>query len=470
MNRPLLAVMAAAVLAGCAQAPLTPVPAVPSASAFKEAQGPWVTAQADAVVMPTAWWTSYQDSELNALEQRLVNNSPDLASALARYQQARAATDVVRAAQSPTLDASVDAQRDRQSARRPLRSATSQNNYNSGTLGLDLQYEVDLWGRVRQQVNAGEADERAARADLGAARLALQAQLADTFIALRGADQQLALLQDTIAAYTRSVEVIDRRYQGGIASGIDQARAEAQLASTRSELRQLQAQRAVFEHAIAALVGANASTFAIAAAAVPAVTPVIPLGLPSTLLQRRPDIVAAQMRVAAAGARVGAAKTAFFPALMLGASGGVQSSDLDKIAQASNLFWAVGPSLALRLFDGGRRKAEVKSAEAVLEESAQNYRAVVLDAFGQVEDQLSMLARYGEAAQDDNAAAEASQRALNLATIRYRQGAASYLEVVTAQTAHLQAQRSALDLASRQRRATVQLVRALGGGWSESTT
>jgi NodT family efflux transporter outer membrane factor (OMF) lipoprotein len=455
----------AALFAGCAELPPTRLPDVPVAPAFRTAQAPAVEN------LPAQdWWTAFKDPELNALEQQLLDNSPDLASALARYQQARAATNVVRAAQSPSLSTSANVQRDRQSELKPLRvlGPNSPNEYTSATLGLDLEYEVDLWGRVKQQVSAGEAQEKAAQADLAAARLSLQAQLADSLVALRGLDEESRLLADTIAAYSKAISMVQQRHDGGIASGLDTARAEAQLESTRSQARQVLAQRAVMEHAIAALVGASASSFSIEPKAVAAVTPSIPAGMPSTLLQRRPDIAAAQLRVAAAGATVGAAKTAFFPSLTLSAAGGFQSSDLARFAEMPNLFWAVGPTLAYSLFDGGRRKAQVAGAEASLDEAGQRYRSVVLGAFQQVEDQLSLLSEYGEAAKSDGLAAAAAQRALTLATTRYQQGAVSYLDVVTAQTVHLQALRSSLDLTTKQRRAAVQLVRALGGGWSNA--
>ena len=450
-------------LAGCAQVEPTKLPDVPLAAAYKTEQAPTTES------LPAQdWWTAFKDPELNALEQRLLDNSPDLASALARYQQARAATDVVRAAQSPSLSTSANVQRDRQSELKPLRvlGPNSPNEYTSATLGLDLQYEVDLWGRIKQQVSAGEAQENAAQADLAAARLSLQAQLADSLVALRGLDEESRLLADTIAAYEKAIAMVQQRHDGGIASGLDTARAEAQLESTRSQARQVKAQRAVVEHAIAALVGANASSFGIDPKAVATVTPSIPAGMPSTLLQRRPDIAAAQLRVAAAGANVGAAKTAFFPSLTLSASGGYQSSDLARFAEMPNLFWAVGPTLAYSLFDGGRRKAQVANAEASLDEAGQRYRSVVLASFQQVEDQLSLLSEYGEAAKSDTLAAAAAEKALSLATIRYKQGAVNYLDVITAQTTHLQALRSSLDLTTKQRRAAVQLVRALGGGWS----
>lgn len=454
-------------LAACAQAPVQQPPAVPLAGSFRDVPAGWADANAQAPLLPADWWSMYQDPQLDQLEQQLIANSPDLASALARYKQAQAATGVLRSAQSPTLGVSLNGQRDRQSDLKPLRGATSPAEYNSGTLQFDLGYEVDLWGRISQQVSAGEAQERAANADLAAARLSLQIQLADTLLALRGADADIKLLRETEAAYQRQAELMTRRHDGGNASGLDLARAETQLESNRSVLRQRLAQRGVLEHAIAALVGASASSFTLEPAADHRfVTPAVPVGVPSLLLQRRPDIAAAALRVAAASDQVGVARSALFPSLTLGLSGGFQTSDFSRFAQASNLFWAVGPTLAVNLLDGGRRKAQIAGAEAALDEAGQRYRAVVLTAFQQVEDQLTLLNNYDQAAQFDHQAAAAAGRALDLAKKRYDQGAASYLEVVTAQTAYLQARRSELDLTTRYRQAGVQLVKAIGGGWS----
>lgn len=453
-------------LAACAQAPLQQPPAVPMADSFRDIPAGWADANTKAPLLPAEWWTMYQDPQLNQLEQQLIANSPDLASALARYKQAQAATGVLRAAESPTLGASLNGQRIRQSDLKPLRGATSPSEYNSGTLQFDLGYEVDLWGRISKQVSAGVAQERAANADLAAARLSLQIQLADTLLALRGADADIKLLRDTEAAYKRQADLVTQRHDGGTASGLDLARAQTQLESTRSLLRQRQAQRSVQEHAIAALVGASASSFKVEATDTSFATPALPVGVPSLLLQRRPDIAAAALRVAAASDQVGVARTALFPSLNLGTSAGLQSSDFGRFAQASNLFWAVGPSLAVSLLDGGRRKAQIANAEAVLDEAGQRYRSVVLTAFQQVEDQLTLLNNYDEAAKFDHQAAAAAGRALDLAKKRYDQGAASYLEVVTAQTAYLQSRRSELDLTTRYRQAGVQLVKAIGGGWS----
>ena len=457
----------ALLVAGCAQAPPPKLPEVAVPASFREV-APWTAAEPADELPREAWWRLFGDARLDALQQRLVERSPDLAAAYARYEQARAATDQALALQSPTLNATLGVRRDQQSELRPLRvlSATSPDRYSTGTLGLGLDYEVDLWGRVKSQVEAGVALGQAAEADLATARLVLQAQLADSWVALRGLDREAVLLRDFEDALGRALGVVERRHAGGIASGLDLARAQGQLESTRSQARQSAAQRAVLEHAIAALVGEPASDFAIAPE--PAELPLlrVPVGLPSTLLQRRPDIAAAERRVAAANASVGVARAAFFPAVMLSAQGGYQSSDLARFIRAPNIFWSIGPSLVANLFDGGRRKAEEARVLAVLDESGARYRGVVIAAFQQVEDNLALLDRYGSAAEAEGRAVAAAQRSLELANARYREGAASYLEVVTSQTAALQAQRSALDLSTRQRRAGVQLIRALGGGWS----
>lgn len=465
MTKPriLALVLIAGVLAGCAHvAEMSPV-ALPEAAVYKGVQ----PATEVPALQRDTWWTLYQDPELDRLQQQLLANSPDLGSALARYQQARAATDTLRAARMPSVGASADVVRNRQSENRPLRGAVSPDYYNGGTLGLSLDYELDLWGRISRQVAAGVAEEQAAQADLAGAQLALQAQLADTLLALRGADQEIELLRETETAFARATSMVGERHRAGLASGLDVAQAEVQQESARSQLHQVQARREVLEHAIAALVGAHASTFVVAPAQVSDVVPVIPTGLPSELLQRRPDIAASQRRVAAANASVGVARTAFFPSLRLSAAGGWQSSDLGNIIAAPNLFWAIGPGLLVNLFDGGRRRSEVARAEAVLDGTGQAYRATVLAAFQQVEDQLALLRQLGEAAQAEQRTVAAGQRALDMATSRYRDGAASYLDVTAVQTTHLQARRNALDLNTRQRRATVQLVRALGGGWSQ---
>jgi len=462
-----LAVVLAAALGACSLAPPLKVPEVPAAAGYKEA-APWTLAKPSDDLPRDAWWTLFGDEELDALQKRLIENSPDLAAALARYQQASAITDQVRAAQYPTVIGSANAQRDRQSERRPLRvlGPTSPDEYGSYTIGAQADYEFDLWGRIGNQVRSAVASTRAAQADLYNARLSLQALLADSYVVLRGLDREVALLNDSVSAYAKALDLTSARREGGIASGLDVSRAETQVASTQSQAKQALAQRALVEHAIAALIGESASSFTIAPRIADIVLPQVPVGVPSTLLQRRPDIAAAQRRVEAANASIGVARAAFFPAVTLSALFGFQTSDPGDFIKAPNTFWAIGPSLFFTLFDAGRRDAEVARTRAVLDENAANYRGVVLNAFRQVEDNLALLNYYRDAADSERAALGAAQRSLAFATSRYREGAVNYLEVVTSQVATLQAQRNALGLDTLQRRASVQLIRALGGGWS----
>ena len=455
-------------LSACSSSPTLSVPEVPIAARFKEAT-PWTPAQPTDALARNPWWTLYGDPQLNALQQKLLANSPDLSAALARYQQARASTEQARASQYPTLGATGNLQRDQQSQARPLRvlGPLSPDQYGSYTLGLNLDYEFDLWGRVHNQVAAGNYGLQAAQADLESARLSLQAQLADTYIALRGLNQDGALLTEVVNNYRKALDLTTSRRNGGIASGLDVARAQAQMESSQSQLQQSNAQRAVLEHAIAALVGESASDFNLAPQTTEMALPEVPTGVPSTLLQRRPDIAGAQRRMASANASLGVARSAFFPAITLSALGGYQTGDIDNFLRAPNLYWAIGPSLFMTLFDAGKRQAEVDRIQAVLDENAARYRSTVLGAFQQVEDNLALLNHFRSAAESEQAAAVATQRALELATNRYREGAVNYLEVVTTRAAALQSQRSALDLATRQRRASVQLVKALGGGWNK---
>ena len=456
--------LAIAVLSGCAQRAPADLPTMDLPAGFKQGAG----AAAASPALQVRWWEVFGDEDLNRLQEQLQVRSPDLAAALARHDQAEAVATAARSAQSPSWGASLSAQRLRQSERRPLRvlGPNSPDRYDNSTAQLDLSYELDLWGRVRQRVAAGDAELRAADADLQGALLSLQSQLADTWMALRGADAELVLLQDSIGSYEKAVALTSARRQQGIASGLDRERAQGQLESIRSQLMQARARRAQLENAVAVLVGAHPSSFGILPTPAAFRMPAIPAGLPSALLERRPDIRAAQQRVQAAAASVGVARAAFFPTLTLSAQGGLQSSDLGRFLEAPNLFWAVGPGLVATLFDGGRRRADQARAEAVLDEAGQRYRSVVLGAFQQVEDQLALLAHHADAADSERRAAASATAALEMAVSRYREGAAGYLEVVTAQIAQLQARRSELDLLTRQRRAGVQLIRALGGGWS----
>ncbi|HTD77194.1 MAG TPA: efflux transporter outer membrane subunit [Chloroflexota bacterium] len=456
---------AAAMLSGCALAPPLKIPAVPTAAAYKEA-GPWIPAQPADGLSRGDWWKLYGDSDLNALQMRLIEHSPDLAAALSRYDQAKAVSDQMRSGMFPSLALGADTERDGLSNMRPLRPANSANNYNSFTVGVQANYELDLWGRIRNEVTAARAEAQAYQADLESARLSLQAQLADDYIVLRGLDQQIALLNETVSAYEKALALTEARHAGGIAAGLDVARAQTQLDTSRSLAEQTLALRAVSEHAIAALIGASASEFSIAPRVTPLTLPQVPVGVPSTLVQRRPDIAAAERRIAASNANVGVARAAFFPSVTLSAALGYQSTQAGNWITAPNTFWSIGPSLLFSLFDAGKRKAQVAQAQAALDESGSLYRGVVLTAFQQVEDSLALTHHYRIAATEEHAAVTAAQRSLDLSLTQYREGATSYLDVVTSQTVTLQSELTALDLDTRELRASVQLIRALGGGWT----
>ncbi|MGE7138918.1 efflux transporter outer membrane subunit [Luteibacter sp. NPDC031894] len=465
-RRNVVAMLVAAALSGCSLTPTYKAPDVPVAPAYANADTPWTEAKPADRLDRNGWWRLYGDARLDALQAKLLTNNATLAAALAHYEQSEAFTRQVRAGLFPQIGLNANAQWNRESDTRPLRGATSPSNYNSYTIGAQLDYEVDLWGRVRDTVTAGTAEEAASAADLASVQLSLQAQLADNYLQLNGFDRQIKVLDESITAFARALALTQSRHEGGIASGLDVARAQTQLSNAKSQLTQAQAQRSLVLHAIAVLVGDSASAFSLATDDASVKVPTIPLDVPSVILQRRPDIAAAERRTAAANARIGIARSAFFPQLTIDGQGGWQSDRWGSIATAPNRFWAIGPTVLLSVFDGGRRKAGVEAAKAATDEAGAQYRDVVLNAFAQVEDNLTLLRDLGTALVDQRAAADAAQRSVDLSLNRYREGAVGYLDVVQAQTAALDARRSVIDLETRQLRASVQLVRALGGGWS----
>lgn len=451
-------------LGACHLAPDYHVPSTPVAAQYRT-QGPWRAAQPSDQLSRDGWWQIYNDPQLNDLQQQLLVNNPDLAAALAHYAQAQAFVTQVQSDLFPSITGNANGQRDRQSDTRPLRSTTAAAEYNSFTLGAEVDYEIDFWGRVRDSVAAGTDEAQASKADLASARLSLQAQLADSYIRLRGLDQQTRLLQESTEAYAKAVNLTEGLHAGGIVSGLDVSRAKTQLSSAKSQLKQNLAQRALVEHAIAALVGASASELRVPPNTQAIALPVVPTGLPSALLQRRPDIAASERRIAEANSKIGIARAAFFPAITLSAQAGFQSDQYGGLLTAPNLFWAIGPSLVTTLFDAGARQAGVDIAKAQTDEAGARYRSVVLGAFQQVEDNLTLISGLGDALKDQHDAADAAQYSEDLALARYRQGAVGYLDVVEAQTVSLDSQRSVLDLQTRQLSANVALIKALGGGW-----
>jgi NodT family efflux transporter outer membrane factor (OMF) lipoprotein len=457
----------ALVLGGCSLAPPLKVPDVPAGDSYKEL-APWTQAQPADRLPRDSWWMLYDTPEIDDLQKRLIAANPTLAAALADYAQARALSDQARAGLFPTLGLNAGVSRARESANAPLIGATTPRYYDDNVLGGSVSYELDLWGQIRNQVRAGEANAQASAADLENARLSLLAQLVDDYVQLRSLDREDGILDDTVKAYDHALTLTEQRHGAGIAAGLDVAQAQTQLDAARSEAAQVLAQRALMEHAIAALLGVSASTFSIAPAIVDIKLPQVPPGVPTTLLERRPDIAGAQRRMIAANANIGVARAAYFPSLTLGGQGGFQSTGFSNWLSAPSTFWAIGPNALLTVFDGGLRRAQVAQARAEFDASAANYRGVVVAAFQQVEDSLASLNHYNDAAREEKAAVEAAQRTLDLSMALYKQGAADYLTVVTSQTALLQAQLQALNLDTLQLRASVDLVRALGGGWEDT--
>jgi NodT family efflux transporter outer membrane factor (OMF) lipoprotein len=465
MRLPVLLLLAAvSAAAGCTLAPKYALPKVAAPATFGGAQ--WQAAVPADEQPRAAWWERYRDPVLDGLEARLERDSPELAAAVARYTAARALAVDARAGLFPYVGLAASANRDRQSDDRPLRSASQPSNYRDYVFAGLATYELDLWGRMRNLATIGRAGAQASAADLAAVRLSLEAELAADYLTLRGLDVELKLLDDTAAAYGRALELTRARHEGGIASGLDVARAEAQLQGAAAQVTDLHARRALLEHAIARLIGETPPEFAIAPQPQMPAVPAIPLGLPSTLVERRPDVAAAERRAAAANAAIGVARAAYFPRITLNATGGYESTSSSGWLAAPNQYWALGPQAALLLLDAGARHAQVVRARSAFDEAAARYRGTVLSAFQEVADNLSLLELLRQESAEESRAATAARRALALATDRYAEGAVSYLDVVVAQTAALQAERAELSLEVRQLTASVGLVRGLGGGWS----
>jgi outer membrane protein, multidrug efflux system len=454
----------AAALGGCSLAPPYAPPATPIAAAYKE-QGPWTPAEPADAQPRGQWWAMFADPVLDDLEARAEKANPSLAAAVAAYDQARALAAQARAGLVPEIDGNASTQRTRRSDNQPLRVG-GPNQFDADQVGASVAYEIDLWGRLRNLAAGAGERAQASAADLRSMRLSLQADLAFDYLSLRGLDAQLRLLTTTATAYERALQLTQILHNGGNATGLDVARAQTQLSSTKAQITDVAAQRALMEHAIAALVGESASNFSLAAVDADLPQPKVAVSAPSTLLQRRPDIAAAERRAAAANADVGVARAALFPTLQLDGTAGWQSAGGINLLQAPNTFWMVGPQLVGAIFDGGRRRAGVRASRAAFDQASADYRAAVLNAFRDVEDQMALANRLAAEAKDQTDAVTAARRSVDLANIRYRQGVATYLDVVTAQTAALTAEQTSIQLTTRRLQASVNLTRALGGAWS----
>jgi NodT family efflux transporter outer membrane factor (OMF) lipoprotein len=453
--------------AGCVRGPKYVRPEMPAPPAFKES-AEWRPAQPSDEAPRGSWWELWQDPLLNDLEARLVVSNNTLRAAQAQFEQARALVRGAQAAQVPQVSGVAGVAGYNQSETRP--KASEPMHYADYLLRVDASYEFDVWGRVKNTISAARANAQASAADVEAVRLSLSAELAANYLAVRALDAERAILLESVAAFEKALELTRNRYRGGVATAVDVAQAEAQLEATRAQAIDVQVRRAQVEHAIAVLVGVPAATLSIPEAPLNGTPPVVPAGLPATLLERRPDVAAAERRVAAANAQVGVAAAAFFPTIALTANAGLESAALADLLRGVSGFWTVAPLAAATLIDGGRRRAVSDQAKAGYERSVAVYRETSLNALREVEDQLSTLRILEQEAVVQQAAQAAAERLLVLSTNRYKGGIATYLEVIVAQNAALNSRRTAANILARRMTASVFLVKALGGGWTQVGT
>jgi len=459
---------------GCAVGPKYVRPAVTPPPAYKEAPPAeagkdWTTANPADATPRGAWWQVFHDQTLDQLEGQIDGANQDLKAAQARFLQARALVRSARAAYFPQVGAGAAVTPGAQSGNKPLRSPLAPRTYTDYLVSGDVAYEPDLWQRIGRSVEASRADAQASAADTESVRLALHAECAVDYFVLRGLDAQKQLLDDSVAAYAKALQLTQSRHAGGLASGADVAQAETQLETTRAQDIDVDVQRAQIEHAIAVLVGRAASAFSLPRQPLTAPPPAIPPGMPSQLLERRPDIAAAERRIVAANARVGVAAAAYYPLVLLTGASGFEGGSIGDWFRGLSAFWSIGPAAALTVFDGGRRRAVSEQARAAYDQAVAGYRETVLEAFEEVEDSLVALRVLGNEADTTAAAVAAARRSLTLATNRYRGGVATYLEVTAAQTAALSDERTAVGILTRRMTASVLLIKALGGGWNAAT-
>ncbi|MDR3481382.1 MAG: efflux transporter outer membrane subunit [Burkholderiaceae bacterium] len=459
IKRITLAAAPLVLLSACAVGPDYVRPSAETPPAFKEQAG-WKIAQPADTAIPTKWWEIYNDPVLNALEEQVTISNQSLIQAEAQYRQARALVQSAQASYFPTLTGSVS------NSRAGGPSSTSRTTTTTDSLSVNASWEPDLWGHVRRTVEANASSAQASAAELQALRLSTQAQLAQDYFQLRDQDANRQLYDKTVIDYKKSLELTQNQYKSGIVPKENVVLADTQLKQTEAQAIDFDVARAQMEHAIALLVGKPASTFSIAAVdKFDPPVPALPLGLPSALLERRPDIANAERLVASANAQIGVAKSAYFPSLTLAASGGYESSGLAHWISLPNRLWSVGPSLAETLFDGGLREANTKQAIASYDASVANYRNIVLTSFQEVEDNVAALRIYEQEARKQEQAVALSRRSVELTINQYKAGIISYLDVITVETTALTNERTYVELLNKRLAANVLLVKALGGGW-----
>jgi NodT family efflux transporter outer membrane factor (OMF) lipoprotein len=464
-------------LSGCMVGPKYVKPSVPMAPEYKEANpdaykesANWQKAQPADAASRGEWWKIFGDAELNTLEPQVATNNQNLKIADARFREARALIRFTHASLYPTVGVAPFAGGLRESSNRPYISPTSAANSGNGVgdiqIPVDLNYEIDVWGRVRRTVSAAREEAQASAGDRQTVLLSLQAELAFDYFEARSADAQEKLLNDTVKYYEEAYRITNNRFEGGVAPKSDVDQAKTQLEAARVQARDTTLQRAQFEHAIAVLLGEPPATFTLGNAPLDARPPVVPPGLPSELLERRPDIAAAERRVAEANDRIGIARAAFYPTISLNGTIGLEATSFANLFNPSSLLWAIGPTLSQTIFDAGRRASVSEQANASFDETVANYRQTTLTAFQQVEDNLIALRVLQQEAENQHQATLAAQSAEQIFNNRYVGGLDTYLQVVTAQTTALNNERNDIDIMRRQMDASVLLIKALGGGWN----
>jgi len=458
---------------GCLVGPNYRRPSAPVPSVYKEMPPPnpqaanqWKEAQPSDQAIRGKWWELYNDAQLNALAEQVNISNQNILAAEAQFRAARDAMRIARSNLFPVVGAGLSATNSRNPAAATTPSAAASSTaYN---LNTDFSYQADLWGSLRHQVSAGARTAQASFAQLENARLTSQATLVQAYFELHGVDAEQQLLATTVASYQDYLQLTKDRFDAGVASGVDVAQAETQLSSTQAELIDLGVARAQFEHAIAVLTGKPPAEVTIPPGPITAQLPTIPVAVPSTLLERRPDIASAERLMAAANEQIGIAKAAYYPSVLLSASAGFQSTDASQWFSWPSRFWSIGPQMLETVFEGGRRRAQVGQARALYDADVAGYRQTVLTAFQQVEDNLAALRLLADEANAADQTVRASQQALDISTYQYKAGVASYLQVITAQSAALQAQITAINILTRRMTASALLIEALGGGWDAS--
>jgi NodT family efflux transporter outer membrane factor (OMF) lipoprotein len=462
-----ICVLSMLLVAGCTVGPNYRRPAAEVPATYKEV-GNWKQAQPNDQNLGGNWWEMFQDPQLNALESQVNVSNQNLKAAEAQYTQARALVRYYRADYFPTIDGGASATRNRISNNRPPSLATNGITYSDFQIPFELTYEVDVWGRVRRTVESYREQAQASAADLATVNLSMHAQLALDYFQARTLDAEEQLLNSTVTEYQQALDLIESRYAGGLASDLEVQQAKTQLETTRAEAIDVGVARAQYEHAVAVLIGKPPADFSLAALPLTAPPPRIPPGLPSELLERRPDIAAAERRMASANAQIGVAKAAYYPTISLGATGGFESGVISTLISGPSILWSAGGSAIAPIFDAGRRRANLDQAIADYDQTVANYRETVLTGFQQVEDNLAALRILENEAQVQEKAVVSAQKYLELANTRYVGGVTSYLEVTTAQSAALSDEITAVNILGRRMVDAVSLVQALGGGWNSS--